>query len=126
MVPLGTLYNMSSREEWKKGKTKALIRNIESEKLITKVAEDRVKIKLQYKNLTTQLREYLLDAGVSTVKSREEALKNRAAAIKELYNIDKELYDIKSAEENLSHRQEMVKYEISKKELGDANDIELD
>ena len=146
-VNYGTLRNIASREQWKKGILKDLIRVKELENLTKKAIKEKEKRKNIYKDLTNGAVEDLqllekLDMEMyvtlgeekkSFAETKATVVKLRTSAIKELYNIDKELYEILSPSEEQDLMLKKLKYEELKKKAGyidkeseENNDIIID
>lgn len=119
MVNYGTLRNLSSKDNWKKGKTKAILQQAFIENDIEKRVELRDKVIGDYRTLHQSNLAYLMELNASgtkpKVKAHEEALKNRIAAATELYKLGKELFSLQTPAEQIDHKLKQIKYEESKK-----------
>lgn len=129
-VNYGTLRNIASEEGWEKGKTKALMQRAIIEDDISKRVELRKQIIEKYRTLHGSHLAYLMElretGQAPTVKSKEEALKHRIVSTSELYKLGKELFSLQTPLEEVEYALAQVKYEKSKKGLGEDGDIDLD
>ncbi|WP_028856964.1 hypothetical protein [Psychrilyobacter atlanticus] len=121
MINYGTLRNLSSKENWKKGKTKAILQQAFIEDDITKRVELRNKVITDYRTLHQSNLSYLMELNANgikpKVKSHEEALKNRIAATTELYKLGKELFSLQTSTEQIDYKLKQIKYEECKKDI---------
>ena len=121
MINYGTLRNLSSKEKWSKGKTKALLQNAFIEDDIEKRVELREGVISNYRTLHQSNLSYLMELDKSgtkpKVKSHEEALKLRIQATAELYKLGKELYSIETSDEKIDRNLKHIKYEEGKKAI---------
>lgn len=119
MVSYGTLRNISSKESWCKGKSKAILQQAFIEDDISKRVELRDKVINDYRTLHQSNLSYLMELNSNgikpKIKSHEEALKNRIAATTELYKLGKELFSLQTSAEQIDYKLKQIKYEESKK-----------
>ncbi|UUV16955.1 hypothetical protein NRK67_03340 [Fusobacteria bacterium ZRK30] len=119
VVNYGTLRNISSKESWSKGKTRAILQQAFIEDDIEKRVELRDKVITDYRTLHQSNLSYLMELNNSgtkpKVKAHEEALKNRIAATTELYKLGKELFSLQTSTEQIDYKLKQIKYEESKK-----------
>lgn len=127
MVSYGTLRNISSKESWVKGKTKAILQQAFIEDDITKRVELRDKVITDYRALHQSNLAYLMELNSNgikpKIKSHEEALKNRIAATTELYKLGKELFSLQTSTEQIDYKLKQIKYEESKKVVKKVKDV---
>lgn len=137
-INLQTLYNISSKENWEKGKRKELIHCLETEeellklkKVISDVIKDYIQIEQNnreiIKELQTDKRE-TRDGKIerSLVKSRAEATAGHMVAAAAGFKLAKEIYNIQTPLEALEVATAKIRYEGLKKKLFDCiGDVEL-
>ena len=131
-INLGTLYNMSSREKWKKGGKKELFFILEAENEIKKLAQSRESKLEEYRELTKNLGIIFKEIQIEThmqgkgdkkkevrslVKYKAEAAAAQAKGISTTYALDKELYNIRTPLEEIELTLARVRYETLKREL---------
>ncbi len=123
-VNYGTLRNIASKEEWQKGKSKAILQQAIIEDDINKRVELRDEIIGYYQNLHKSNLSYLMELERKgerpLVKSKEEALKNRIMATSELFKLGKELFSILTPLEQVELDLKRVKYEVGKRAIKDG------
>jgi len=124
MINYGTLRNMASKEEWIKGKNKAILEQAFIEDDITKRVELRDEVIGHYRNLHQSNLSYLMELereGIRPkVKAHEEALRNRIAATTELYKLGKEIFSIQTPMERVEYELKLIKHEVGKKAIKDG------
>lgn len=129
MINYGTLRNLSSKENWIKGKTKALLQQAFIEDDINKRVELRDKVITDYRTLHQSNLSYLMELNKSgtkpKVKAHEEALKNRIAATTELYKLGKELFSIQTSTEQIDYYLKQIKYEEGKNTIKERKGVTI-
>jgi hypothetical protein len=124
MVNYGTLKNISSKEQWQKGKSKSIMQQAIIEDDISKRVELRDQVIGHYQNLHQSNLSYLMELERTgerpVIKSREEALKNRIMATTELYKLAKELFSIQTPMEKVEYELKQIKYEVGKRAIKDG------
>lgn len=139
-INLQTLYNLSSKENWKKGKRKELIHCLETEEellqlkeVIAEVISDYIQIEQNNREIIQELQtdEKETPTGEikrSLVKSRAEAAVAHMTAASIGFKLAKDLYNIRTTNEEIELAINKLKYESLKKKLFDditEGDIEL-
>lgn len=131
-INYGTLRNIASKENWRKGILKDIIHIKEIELITDKIVKERAEKKEEYKALTKEIiadlrslekldMEMYMTIGEekkSFAETKATAVKMRTSSIKELYSIDKELYQILSPSEEQELAIKRLKYEELKKKAG--------
>ncbi|MCS5421264.1 MULTISPECIES: hypothetical protein [Psychrilyobacter] len=121
MINYGTLRNLSSKDGWIKGKSKAILQQAFIEDDMSKRVELRDKVITDYRTLHQSNLAYLMELNKSgtkpKVKSYEEALKNRIQATAELYKLGKELFSIQTPSEKIELQLRQIKFEEGKKAI---------
>ena len=124
MVNYGTLRNISSKEQWQKGKSKSILQQAIIEDDISKRVELRDQVIGHYQNLHQSNLSYLMELERTgerpRVKAHEEALKNRILATSELYKLAKELFSIQTPMEKVDYELRQIKYEVGKRAIKDG------
>lgn len=136
-INLGSLYNISSKEEWEKGKRKELIHIIETEEELKNLKKVQNVVIEEYKEISITNREILKELQTDThftgkgknkkeirslIKCRAEALANLTKSAADNFKLDKELYNINTPQEEIELLTKKIKYEALKKALDEGND----
>lgn len=139
-INLQTLYNLSSKENWEKGKRKELIHCLETEEellqlkeVIAEVISDYIQIEQNNREIIQELQtdEKETPTGEikrSLVKSRAEAAVAHITAASIGFKLVKDLYNIRTPNEEIELAINKLKYESLKKKLFNdvtEGDIEL-
>lgn len=135
-INLGSLYNLSSKEGWEKGKRKELIHLLETEEELTELKAMQQEVITDYMEIARENREILKEiqkehhmAGRgrnkievrSLIKYKSETYSNYVRGTLDNYKLESQLYNILTPYEKIKLDMERVKYEALKKKL----DIEL-
>lgn len=136
-INLGTLYNLSSKEEWEKGKRKELIHIVETEDELIGLKTVQKEIIKDYKGISAENRAILKELQLerhmagkgknkkevrSLIKYKAESHSFYTKAASENYRLDKELYNIQTPQEKIDLMTKKIKYEALKKALDSSND----
>ncbi|MEG0236667.1 MULTISPECIES: hypothetical protein [Bacteria] len=139
-INLQTLYNLSSKENWEKGKRKELIHCLETEEellqlkeVIAKVISDYIQIEQNNREIIQELQKDEKETPTgeikrALVKSRAEAAVAHMIAASTGFKLAKDLYNIRTPNEEVELAINKLKYESLKKKLFDdvtEGDIEL-
>ena len=136
-IVYGTLRNVASKEDWVKGKKKALIESRSVYKSFEDAEKELEKIKNYYSKELDRVMEIIRNTKPNEetgrlVKSHEEAAKNRIQALKEAYEFAIQLTDLDELKylryelEKIKLEAEIAEYESKINNLeGGAGDIEL-
>ncbi len=139
-INLQTLYNLSSKENWEKGKRKELIHCLETEEellqlkeVIAKVISDYIQIEQNNREIIQELQKDEKETPTgeikrALVKSRAEAAVAHMIAASTGFKLAKDLYNICTPNEEVELAINKLKYESLKKKLFDdvtEGDIEL-
>lgn len=139
-VNLQTLYNLSSKENWEKGKRKELIHLLDTEKELLQLKEviaeaiaDYIQIEKNNRKIIQELQtdEKETPTGQlkrALVKSRAEATVAHMIAASTGFKLAKDLYNIRTPNEEVELAIKKLEYEGLKKKLFDdvtEGDIEL-
>ena len=139
-VNLQTLYNLSSKENWEKGKRKELIHLLDTEKELLQLKEviaeaiaDYIQIEKNNRKIIQELQtdEKETPTGQlkrALVKSRAEATVAHMIAASTGFKLAKDLYNIRTPNEEVELAMKRLEYEGLKKKLFDdvtEGDIEL-
>lgn len=128
-INLQTLYNLSSKENWEKGKRKELIHCLETEKELLQLKEviaeaiaDYIQIEKNNRKIIQELQtdEKETPTGEikrALVKSRAEAAVAHMIAASAGFKLAKDLYNIRTPNEEVELKVSQVRYEKLKKEL---------
>lgn len=139
-INLQTLYNLSSKENWEKGKRKELIHCLETEEELLQLKEviaeaiaDYIQIEKNNRKIIQELQtdEKETPTGQlkrALVKSRAEATVAHMIAASTGFKLAKDLYNIRTPNEEVELAMKRLEYEGLKKKLFDdvtEGDIEL-
>lgn len=139
-INLQTLYNLSSKEQWEKGKRKELIHCLETEKELLQLKEviaeaiaDYIQIEKNNRKIIQELQtdEKETPTGQikrALVKSRAEATVAHMIAASTGFKLAKDLYNLRTPNEEVELAMKKLEYEGLKKKLFDdvtEGDIEL-
>lgn len=134
-INLQTLYNMSSKENWEKGKKKELLGMLESEDKLKKLIEIRENVITEYSEIEQENRKILKELQLERnnkgnrklVKSKSEAASLIMKSASEGFRMAKELYNILTPIEVIELNKKKIEYEKLKKKFGEeieSGDIE--
>lgn len=134
-INLQTLYNMSSKENWEKGKKKELLGILESEDKLKKLIEVRDNVITEYSEIEQENRKILKELQLERngkgnrklVKSKSEAVSLIMKSASEGFRMAKELYNILTPIEVIELNKKKIEYEKLKKKFGEeieSGDIE--
>ncbi|MGL4537888.1 MAG: hypothetical protein ACRCUD_02160 [Cetobacterium sp.] len=139
-INLQTLYNLSSKENWEKGKRKELIHCLETEKELLQLKEVMAAAIADYIQIEKNNREIIQELQTdeketptgqlkrALVKSRAEATVAHMIAASTGFKLAKDLYNIRTPNEEVELAMKRLEYEGLKKKLFDdvtEGDIEL-
>ncbi|MGL5277904.1 MAG: hypothetical protein ACRC8M_02320 [Cetobacterium sp.] len=121
---LQTLYNISSKEKWEKGKLKELLYVKEQESLIGNIVALQEERKKTYRVLTKGITDIvargqtnLKDGEVKLNINENIALASQAKALQTNYQLEKELYGLRTPEEEIDLEIKRIKLEQLKRTL---------
>lgn len=121
---LQTLYNISSKEKWEKGKLEELLYIKEQEGFTENIAVVKEERKKTYRVLTKGITDIVsktqTDIQDGTVKlnvNENIALMSQAKALQTNYQLEKELYGLKTPEEEVDLEVKKIKLEQLKRTL---------
>ncbi|MGL5856339.1 MAG: hypothetical protein ACRCYA_14000 [Cetobacterium sp.] len=121
---LNTLYNISSKEGWQKGRLEELFWVKEQEIFIDKIIRLREPRKQTYRDLSKGLTQIikeeqtnLIDGKIKLSVNQSISLEKHAKALQTNYQLEKELYGLRTPEEEIDLEIKRIKLEQLKRTL---------
>lgn len=128
-INLQTLYNLSSKEKWEKGKRKELIHYLETEKELQdlkkikeEVIQDYISIEKKNREIIKELQSQKKEDSEgrmirALVKSKADAASSQMMATTHGFKLAKDLYNIRTPLEEIDFILGKLRYEKLKREL---------